>query len=85
MCFYRCSTDDTAQYTAMAGNIHGQASCQASIIVKSKSVYLLITIHHTSVTQTHQNLLIDTSNAFQPDLSSRGFAPLIAGGRLWTL
>ncbi|CAG5854562.1 unnamed protein product [Menidia menidia] len=30
----RCTTDDTAQYTAMAGNIHGQASCQASIIVK---------------------------------------------------
>ncbi|XP_042277914.1 M-protein, striated muscle [Thunnus maccoyii] len=30
----RCSTDDTAQYTAMAGNLHGQASSQASIIVK---------------------------------------------------
>ncbi|XP_071397105.1 myomesin-2 [Centroberyx affinis] len=30
----RCSTDDTAQYTAVAGNIHGQASTQASIIVK---------------------------------------------------
>ncbi|XP_044057528.1 myomesin-2 isoform X1 [Siniperca chuatsi] len=30
----RCSTDDTAQYTAVAGNIHGQASSQASIIVK---------------------------------------------------
>lgn len=37
LCFYRCSTDDTAQYTAVAGNIHGQASSQASIIVKSKS------------------------------------------------
>uniref|UniRef100_A0A665UZI3 Myomesin-2-like n=1 Tax=Echeneis naucrates TaxID=173247 RepID=A0A665UZI3_ECHNA len=31
----RCSTDDTAQYTAVAGNSHGQASSQASIIVKS--------------------------------------------------
>lgn len=30
----RCSTDDTAQYTAMAVNLHGQASSQASIIVK---------------------------------------------------
>uniref|UniRef100_A0A665UYN8 Myomesin-2-like n=1 Tax=Echeneis naucrates TaxID=173247 RepID=A0A665UYN8_ECHNA len=30
-----CSTDDTAQYTAVAGNSHGQASSQASIIVKS--------------------------------------------------
>ncbi|KAM6943350.1 M-protein, striated muscle [Xenentodon cancila] len=30
----RCSTDDTAQYTAVAGNIHGQASSQASVIVK---------------------------------------------------
>ncbi|XP_070411037.1 myomesin-2 [Nothobranchius furzeri] len=30
----RCSTDDTAQYTAVAGNSHGQASSQASIIVK---------------------------------------------------
>uniref|UniRef100_A0A8D3CMU4 Myomesin-2-like n=1 Tax=Scophthalmus maximus TaxID=52904 RepID=A0A8D3CMU4_SCOMX len=24
--FYRCTTDDTAQYTAVAGNLHGQAS-----------------------------------------------------------
>ncbi|XP_072236495.1 myomesin-2 [Leuresthes tenuis] len=30
----RCSTDDTAQYTVVAGNSHGQASSQASIIVK---------------------------------------------------
>ncbi|KAM7423966.1 hypothetical protein PAMA_000363 [Pampus argenteus] len=30
----RCSTDDTAQYTAMAGNLHGQTSTQASVIVK---------------------------------------------------
>uniref|UniRef100_A0A7N6AJT3 Myomesin 2a n=1 Tax=Anabas testudineus TaxID=64144 RepID=A0A7N6AJT3_ANATE len=30
----RCSTDDTAQYTAVAGNLHGQASSQASIVVK---------------------------------------------------
>uniref|UniRef100_A0A4W6CMI8 Myomesin 2 n=1 Tax=Lates calcarifer TaxID=8187 RepID=A0A4W6CMI8_LATCA len=30
----RCSTDDTAQYTVVASNIHGQASSQASIIVK---------------------------------------------------
>lgn len=38
--FYRCSTDDTAQYTAVAGNSHGQASSQASVIVKSKSLPL---------------------------------------------
>ncbi|XP_041639567.1 myomesin-2 [Cheilinus undulatus] len=30
----RCTTDDTAQYTAVAVNLHGQASSQASIIVK---------------------------------------------------
>ncbi|XP_036812142.1 myomesin-2 isoform X1 [Oncorhynchus mykiss] len=30
----KCETDDTAQYTAMAGNIHGQVSTQASVIVK---------------------------------------------------
>ncbi|TNN55141.1 Myomesin-2 [Liparis tanakae] len=30
----RCSTDDTAMYTAMACNSHGQASSQASVIVK---------------------------------------------------
>uniref|UniRef100_A0A8C9ZA00 Myomesin 2 n=1 Tax=Sander lucioperca TaxID=283035 RepID=A0A8C9ZA00_SANLU len=35
LCIYRCSTDDTAQYTAVACNIHGQASSQASIIVKT--------------------------------------------------
>uniref|UniRef100_A0A672ZI78 Myomesin-2-like n=1 Tax=Sphaeramia orbicularis TaxID=375764 RepID=A0A672ZI78_9TELE len=40
MVLYRCSTDDTAQYTVMAGNLHGQASCQASVVVKSKSMYL---------------------------------------------
>lgn len=33
---YRCETDDTAQYTAVASNIHGQVSTQASVIVKSK-------------------------------------------------
>uniref|UniRef100_A0A674F392 Myomesin 2 n=1 Tax=Salmo trutta TaxID=8032 RepID=A0A674F392_SALTR len=31
---YRCETDDTAQYTAVASNIHGQVSTQASVIVK---------------------------------------------------
>ncbi|XP_054892557.1 myomesin-2 [Poeciliopsis prolifica] len=30
----RCTTEDTAQFTAVAGNIHGQASSQASVIVK---------------------------------------------------
>uniref|UniRef100_G3PU89 Myomesin 2a n=1 Tax=Gasterosteus aculeatus aculeatus TaxID=481459 RepID=G3PU89_GASAC len=30
----RCSTDDTAQYAAVACNSHGQASTQASVIVK---------------------------------------------------
>ncbi|KAJ8383756.1 hypothetical protein AAFF_G00215150 [Aldrovandia affinis] len=30
----RCETNDTAQYTAMAGNLHGQVSSQASVIVK---------------------------------------------------
>lgn len=30
----RCTTDDTAQYTAVATNSHGQASTQASVVVK---------------------------------------------------
>ncbi|XP_029900982.1 myomesin-2 [Myripristis murdjan] len=30
----KCSTDDTAQYTVVASNVHGQASSQASVIVK---------------------------------------------------
>ncbi|KAJ8359910.1 hypothetical protein SKAU_G00164350 [Synaphobranchus kaupii] len=30
----RCSTDDTAQYTAVATNLHGQVSSQAAVIVK---------------------------------------------------
>uniref|UniRef100_A0A9J8A891 Myomesin 2 n=1 Tax=Cyprinus carpio carpio TaxID=630221 RepID=A0A9J8A891_CYPCA len=34
-CFCRCATDDTAMYTAVASNTHGQASSQASIIVKN--------------------------------------------------
>lgn len=34
---YRCSTDDTAQYTVVASNLHGQASSQAALLVKSKS------------------------------------------------
>uniref|UniRef100_A0A8B9JNG1 Myomesin 2 n=1 Tax=Astyanax mexicanus TaxID=7994 RepID=A0A8B9JNG1_ASTMX len=33
----RCGIDDTAMYTAVASNSHGQASSQASIIVKSES------------------------------------------------
>uniref|UniRef100_A0A3B5LWU1 Myomesin 2a n=1 Tax=Xiphophorus couchianus TaxID=32473 RepID=A0A3B5LWU1_9TELE len=32
----RCTTEDTSQFTAVAGNIHGQASSQASVIVKRK-------------------------------------------------
>lgn len=31
-----CNPEDTAQYTAVATNTHGQASSQASLIVKSK-------------------------------------------------
>ncbi|KAM7406246.1 hypothetical protein PAMP_000634 [Pampus punctatissimus] len=42
----RCSTDDTAQYTAMAGNLHGQASTQASVIVKTA---MLPKIHYTKI------------------------------------
>lgn len=34
---YRCTTDDTALYTVVATNIHGQASCQAAVLVKSES------------------------------------------------
>uniref|UniRef100_A0A674NRL5 Myomesin 2 n=1 Tax=Takifugu rubripes TaxID=31033 RepID=A0A674NRL5_TAKRU len=30
----RCCTDDTAQYTVVATNSHGQASCQAAVLVK---------------------------------------------------
>lgn len=34
----RCGIDDTAQYTAVAANSHGQASSQAAVIVKSKYI-----------------------------------------------
>lgn len=34
---YRCAISDTAMYTAVASNSHGQASSQSSIIVKSES------------------------------------------------
>uniref|UniRef100_A0AAQ5YCB4 Myomesin 2a n=1 Tax=Amphiprion ocellaris TaxID=80972 RepID=A0AAQ5YCB4_AMPOC len=47
----RCSTDDTAQYTAVAANSHGQASSQASVIVKSKSL-CLIHIQYTKINIT---------------------------------
>uniref|UniRef100_A0A9J7XJT6 Myomesin 2 n=1 Tax=Cyprinus carpio carpio TaxID=630221 RepID=A0A9J7XJT6_CYPCA len=36
----KCATDDTAMYTAVASNTHGQASSQASIIVKI-TIYFL--------------------------------------------
>uniref|UniRef100_A0AAR2KLX0 Myomesin 2a n=1 Tax=Pygocentrus nattereri TaxID=42514 RepID=A0AAR2KLX0_PYGNA len=36
-----CAIDDTAMYTAVATNSHGQASSQASVIVKSESVQKL--------------------------------------------
>uniref|UniRef100_A0A4W6CN83 Myomesin 2 n=1 Tax=Lates calcarifer TaxID=8187 RepID=A0A4W6CN83_LATCA len=39
LCFYRCSTDDTAQYTVVASNIHGQASSQASIILLPPALF----------------------------------------------
>uniref|UniRef100_A0A8C4F5E4 Myomesin-2 n=1 Tax=Dicentrarchus labrax TaxID=13489 RepID=A0A8C4F5E4_DICLA len=54
-----CSTDDTAQYTVVAGNNHGQASSQASIIVKSNfflspnfSAAMLPKIHYTKINIT---------------------------------
>uniref|UniRef100_A0A8C7W5L0 Myomesin 2 n=1 Tax=Oncorhynchus mykiss TaxID=8022 RepID=A0A8C7W5L0_ONCMY len=53
-----CETDDTAQYTAMAGNIHGQVSTQASVIVKicppllSSAVPMLPEIKYTKINIT---------------------------------
>uniref|UniRef100_A0A8C9ZCQ3 Myomesin 2 n=1 Tax=Sander lucioperca TaxID=283035 RepID=A0A8C9ZCQ3_SANLU len=65
LCIYRCSTDDTAQYTAVACNIHGQASSQASIIVKSNVMFII---------QSHQNMLIalfpSLSHSLSPNLSA---------------
>uniref|UniRef100_A0A8C7LJC1 Myomesin 2 n=1 Tax=Oncorhynchus kisutch TaxID=8019 RepID=A0A8C7LJC1_ONCKI len=55
---YRCETDDTAQYTAVAGNIHGQVSTQASVIVKicppllSSAVPMLPEIKYTKINIT---------------------------------
>ncbi|KAM3877509.1 myomesin-2 [Diretmus argenteus] len=62
----KCATDDTAQYTAVAGNLHGQVSTQASVIVKrfkqeeETSVYswlpysaaMLPKIHYTKINIT---------------------------------
>ena len=42
LCIYRCTTDDTAQYTVVASNNHGQASCQAAVMIKSKSFFLIV-------------------------------------------
>uniref|UniRef100_A0A3B3Z7M6 Myomesin 2a n=1 Tax=Periophthalmus magnuspinnatus TaxID=409849 RepID=A0A3B3Z7M6_9GOBI len=39
---YICTTDDTAQYTAVAGNLHGQASTQASVIMQCFVFHFLI-------------------------------------------
>uniref|UniRef100_A0A8C6KLZ1 Myomesin 2 n=1 Tax=Nothobranchius furzeri TaxID=105023 RepID=A0A8C6KLZ1_NOTFU len=60
----RCSTDDTAQYTAVAGNSHGQASSQASIIVKrykdeeesSPYAWLPFTGRHENIHYTKINI-----------------------------
>uniref|UniRef100_A0A668ALF8 Myomesin 2 n=1 Tax=Myripristis murdjan TaxID=586833 RepID=A0A668ALF8_9TELE len=55
LCLRRCSTDDTAQYTVVASNVHGQASSQASVIVKilflslSLSAAMLPQIHYTKI------------------------------------
>uniref|UniRef100_A0A7N6BKC1 Myomesin 2a n=1 Tax=Anabas testudineus TaxID=64144 RepID=A0A7N6BKC1_ANATE len=53
-----CSTDDTAQYTAVAGNLHGQASSQASIVVKSKNHNNLLL--HSPVSATTLLLLLSS-------------------------
>lgn len=86
LCIYRCSTDDTAQYTAVAGNIHGQASSQASIIVKSKSFYPIVLylmlkcdFYHTT-TRWLAGL-----NAIKPHLSSSGLHYQLQEGYLWVL
>uniref|UniRef100_A0A674F4D5 Myomesin 2 n=1 Tax=Salmo trutta TaxID=8032 RepID=A0A674F4D5_SALTR len=53
-----CETDDTAQYTAVASNIHGQVSTQASVIVKiypvllSSAVPMLPEIKYTKINIT---------------------------------
>uniref|UniRef100_A0A3Q2PXP0 Myomesin 2 n=1 Tax=Fundulus heteroclitus TaxID=8078 RepID=A0A3Q2PXP0_FUNHE len=53
----RCTTEDTAQFTAVAGNIHGQASSQASVIVKRKFLRVVginpaNSIHYTKINIT---------------------------------
>uniref|UniRef100_A0A672TF01 Myomesin-2-like n=1 Tax=Sinocyclocheilus grahami TaxID=75366 RepID=A0A672TF01_SINGR len=45
-----CATDDTAMYTAVASNSHGQASSQASIIVKNA---ILPEIKYTKINITY--------------------------------
>uniref|UniRef100_A0AAY4E173 Myomesin 2a n=1 Tax=Denticeps clupeoides TaxID=299321 RepID=A0AAY4E173_9TELE len=47
-----CDINDTAMYTAVAANSHGQASTQASVIVKSKSVPRVPSIKYTKITIT---------------------------------
>lgn len=57
VCFLcRSAIDDTAQYTAVAVNTHGQASSQAAVIVKSE--YLLkhaIRITHSQRSRSNQS------------------------------
>uniref|UniRef100_A0A674PR58 Myomesin 2 n=1 Tax=Takifugu rubripes TaxID=31033 RepID=A0A674PR58_TAKRU len=52
LCVPRCCTDDTAQYTVVATNSHGQASCQAAVLVKRESSAMLPQIHYTKINVT---------------------------------
>lgn len=46
---FRCAIDDTAIYTVVASNSHGQASCQATVIVKSEFIW---NWHHFEIAET---------------------------------
>uniref|UniRef100_A0A672FNF5 Myomesin-2-like n=1 Tax=Salarias fasciatus TaxID=181472 RepID=A0A672FNF5_SALFA len=70
--FCRCTTDDTALYTAVAGNSHGQVSTQASVVVKSKSVLELLPWKKVFKLILYTKINITFVEAFGPVFASEG-------------
>lgn len=46
---FRADFDDSATYSAVATNVHGQASTNCAVIVRSKSCFLFKTINKYNV------------------------------------
>lgn len=42
---FRADFDDSATYSAVATNVHGQASTNCAVVVRSKSYFMIKTTH----------------------------------------